>query len=375
MTGAMRSRSARRVSGVDRFLTVIRVVMASLIIIGILAFVAQQIDPNNPFARWRNPGARGLTGDQFKGLLISGLSQGSMYGLIALGYSMVYGVLGFINFAHGEVFMVGAMSGFITSDKLHAAGWWESNFLLSLTVVTLIAIVTSTFTAVVTERIAYRPLRNSPRLIPLITSIGVSFFIQNAVMGLLGPATKSYPKLPEWLTKQRSILTFEIAGTKIMVVSVAAVSMAGLWYLVERTKTGRAMRAVAEDKEIAALMGINVNRIIVVTFAIGGTMAGIGGILWGLLFRSVHHMTGFLPGIKAFTAAVVGGMGNMGGAMAGGVALGSAESVAPMVLMEPLGIPGVSQLKDAVAFTVLVLVLLFRPAGLFGERLSQEDRA
>ena len=375
MTGVMRSRSARRVSGVDRFLTVIRVVMASLIIIGILAFVAQQIDPNNPFARWRNPGARGLTGDQFKGLLISGLSQGSMYGLIALGYSMVYGVLGFINFAHGEVFMVGAMSGFITSDKLHAAGWWESNFLLSLTVVTLIAIVTSTFTAVVTERIAYRPLRNSPRLIPLITSIGVSFFIQNAVMGLLGPATKSYPKLPEWLTKQRSILTFEIAGTKIMVVTVAAASMAGLWYLVERTKTGRAMRAVAEDKEIAALMGINVNRIIVVTFAVGGTMAGIGGILWGLLFRSVHHMTGFLPGIKAFTAAVVGGIGNMGGAMAGGVALGSAESVAPMVLMEPLGIPGVSQLKDAVAFTVLVLVLLFRPAGLFGERLSQEDRA
>ena len=375
MTGVVRNRSARRVSGVDRFLTVIRVVMASLIIIGILAFVAQQIDPNNPFARWRNPGARGLTGDQFKGLLISGLSQGSMYGLIALGYSMVYGVLGFINFAHGEVFMVGAMSGFITSDKLHAAGWWESNFLLSLTVVTLIAIVTSTLTAVITERIAYRPLRNSPRLIPLITSIGVSFFIQNAVMGLLGPATKSYPKLPEWLTKQRSILTFEIAGTKIMVVSVAAVSMAGLWYLVERTKTGRAMRAVAEDKEIAALMGINVNRIIVVTFAVGGTMAGIGGILWGLLFRSVHHMTGFLPGIKAFTAAVVGGIGNMGGAMAGGLFLGSAESVAPLVLMEPLGIPGVSQLKDAVAFTVLVLVLLFRPAGLFGERLSQEDRA
>ena len=375
MAGVTRNRSAKRVTSVDRFLTVIRVVMASLIIIGILAFVAQQIDPNNPFARWRNPGARGLTGDQFKGLLISGLSQGSMYGLIALGYSMVYGVLGFINFAHGEVFMVGAMSGFITSDKLHAAGWWESNFLLSLTVVTLIAIATSTFTAVVTERIAYRPLRNSPRLIPLITSIGVSFFIQNAVMGLLGPATKSYPKLPEWLTKQRSILTFEIAGTKIMVVTVAAASMAGLWYLVERTKTGRAMRAVAEDKEIAALMGINVNRIIVVTFAVGGTMAGIGGILWGLLFRSVHHMTGFLPGIKAFTAAVVGGIGNMGGAMAGGVALGSAESVAPMVLMEPLGIPGVSQLKDAVAFTVLVLVLLFKPAGLFGERLSSEDRA
>ena len=375
MTGETRSRPARRVSAVDRFLTVIRVVMAALILVGFVAFVAQQIDPNNPFARWRNPDARGLTGDQFKGLLISGLSQGSMYGLIALGYSMVYGVLGFINFAHGEVFMVGSMSGFITSDKLHATGWWESNFVLSLVIVILVAIVSSTLTAVITERVAYRPLRNSPRLIPLITSIGVSFFIQNAVMGLLGPATKSYPRLPEWLSKQRSILTFEISGTKIMVVAVAASSMAGLWYLVERTKTGRAMRAVAEDKEIAALMGINVNRTIVTTFAVGGTMAGIGGILWGLLFRSVNHMTGFLPGIKAFTAAVVGGIGNMGGAMAGGLALGSAESIAPMMLMEPLGVPGASQLKDAVAFTVLVLVLLFKPSGLFGERLSEEDRA
>ena len=375
MTTASRSRNIRRTSGVDRFLTVIRVVMATLIIVGILAFIAQQIDPANPFARWRNPGARGLTGDQFKGLLISGLSQGSMYGLIALGYSMVYGVLGFINFAHGEVFMLGAMSGFITSEKLNMLGWWESNFLLSLVIVIFIAITVSTITAVVTERVAYRPLRNSPRLIPLITSIGVSFFIQNAVMGLLGPATKSYPPLPKWLSQQRSILTFEIAGTKILVVLVAAISMTGLWYLVERTKTGRAMRAVAEDKEIAALMGINVNRTIVVTFGVGGAMAGIGGILWGLLFRSVTHMTGFLPGIKAFTAAVVGGIGNMGGAMAGGVALGSAESIAPMMIMEPLGIPGVTQLKDAVAFTVLVLVLLFKPTGLFGERLSEEDRA
>ncbi|MEE2768999.1 MAG: branched-chain amino acid ABC transporter permease [Actinomycetota bacterium] len=458
MTGETRSRPARRVSGVDRFLSVIRVVMAALILIGFIAFVAQQIDPNNPFARWRNPDPNRLTGDQFKGLIISGLTQGSMYGLIALGYSMVYGVLGFINFAHGEVFMVGAMSGFITSDKLHATGWWESNFLLSLVIVVLVAIVTSTLTAVITERVAYRPLRNSPRLIPLITSIGVSFFIQNAVLGLLGPATKSYPRPPDWLGDSRTvplgkylvwiagallvasfiwclwrrvpiekdvaadggkrpvgeqvkedlarlaatvqisvtalwwvpvwvslllvgllvpekILTFDIKGTKIMVVAVAAASMVGLWYLVERTKTGRAMRAVSEDKEIAALMGINVNRIIVTTFAVGGTMAGIGGILWGLLFRSVNHVTGFLPGIKAFTAAVVGGIGNMGGAMAGGLALGSAESVAPMMLLEPLGVPGASQLKDAVAFTVLVLVLLFKPSGLFGERLSEEDRA
>jgi len=367
--------AARRVSKVDRFLTFIRIFLVGLVVVGLTAFIAQQVAPDNPFARWRNPDAMGLTADQFKGLIMSGLSQGVMYGLIALGYSMVYGVLGFINFAHGEVFMLGSMTGFVASEKFNANGMWESNFLLCLVLVVFMAIFVSTVTAVLMERVAYRPLRNSPRLIPLITSIGVSFFIQNAVMGLFGPASKSYPRLPEWLSKQRSILTFEIAGTKILVLVVAMLSMLGLWYLVERTKTGKAMRAVAEDKEIAALMGINVNRTIVTTFAVGGAMAGIGGILWGLLFRSVTHMTGFLPGIKAFTAAVVGGIGNLGGAMAGGVALGSAESVAPLVLLEPLGVPGVSQLKDAVAFTVLVAVLLFKPTGLFGERLSQEDRA
>ncbi len=374
-THSLTTKSARRLAAVDRFLTFIRVFLVALIVIGLLAFIWQQIDADNPFARWRNPDARGLTGDQFKGLLISGLSQGSMYGLIALGYSMVYGVLGFINFAHGEVFMVGAMTGFIASEKFQANGMWEQNFILCLLLIILMAILFSTFTAVLMERVAYRPLRNSPRLIPLITSIGVSFFIQNFVLGLFGPASKSYPRLPEWLSKQRSILTFEIAGTRLLVLVVAAVSMVVLWYVVERTKTGKAMRAVAEDKEIAALMGIDVNRTIVTTFAVGGAMAGVGGILWGLMFRSVTHMTGFLPGVKAFTAAVVGGIGNLGGAMAGGISLGSAESIAPMVILEPLGVPGVSQLKDAVAFTVLVLVLLFKPSGLFGERLSAEDRA
>ena len=374
-THALSTKTARRLAAVDRFLTFIRVFLVALIVVGLLAFIWQQFDADNPFARWRNPGARSLTGDQFKGLLISGLSQGSMYGLIALGYSMVYGVLGFINFAHGEVFMVGAMTGFIASDKFHANGMWESNFLFCLALIIVMAIFFSTFIAVVMERVAYRPLRNSPRLIPLITSIGVSFFIQNFVLGLFGPSSKSYPRLPEWLSKQRSILTFEIAGTRLLVLVVAAVSMVSLWYVVERTKTGKAMRAVAEDKEIAALMGIDVNRTIVTTFAVGGAMAGVGGILWGLMFRGVTHMTGFLPGVKAFTAAVVGGIGNLGGAMAGGISLGSAESIAPMVILEPLGVAGVSQLKDAVAFTVLVLVLLFKPSGLFGERLSSEARA
>ena len=384
-THAVETKSAKRLVAVDRFLTFIRVFLVTMIVIGLLAFIWQQIDADNPFARWRNPGARGLTGAQFKGLLISGLSQGSMYGLIALGYSMVYGVLGFINFAHGEVFMVGAMTGFVASDKFAANGMWESNFLLCLVLIMLMAIFFSTFTAVLMERVAYRPLRNSPRLIPLITSIGVSFFIQNLVLGLFGPSPKSYPRLPGQLSNQRSVpperipwpdaLTFQVGGTRLLVLVVAAVSMAGLWYIVERTKTGKAMRAVAEDKEIASLMGIDVNRTIVTTFAVGGAMAGVGGILWGLMFRSVTHMTGFLPGVKAFTAAVVGGIGNLGGAMAGGISLGSAESIAPLLILEPLGVPGVSQLKDAVSFTVLVLVLLFRPSGLFGERLSSEERA
>ena len=374
MTAAVRSKAAPR-TGVDWFLTFMRVGLSFFFISGVIMFVLQQIDPQNPIAQVFNPDATGLTADQFEGLIISGLSQGAMYGLIALGYSMVYGVLGFINFAHGEVFMVGAMTGMITSNKLEEAGLWEDAFFVSLVFIILVAIVCSTATAVIMERVAYRPLRGSPRLIPLITSIGVSFLIQNISIVLLGPGAKAYPSLPEWLSQKRTVLFLEVEGTKLMVILVAAISMAGLWYLVERTKTGRAMRAVAEDKEIASLMGIDVNRTIVTTFAVGGAMAGVAGILWGILFRSVIHTTGFLPGIKAFSAAVVGGIGNLGGAMAGGLTLGSAESLAPLMVLEPWGINGVSQLRDAVAFLVLIFVLLVKPTGLFGERLSAEDRA
>lgn len=379
LTTAVRAKAVRAArthrTGVDWFLVFIRVVLLSVIAFGLFAFVWQQLDTSNPLSRQINPDATGLTAPQFKGLLVTGLSQGAMYGLIALGYSMVYGVLGFINFAHGEVFMLGAFSGFITSTKLDAAGYWEGNaFIPAVLFAVLVALIVSTSAAVIMERVAYRPLRGSPRLIPLITSIGVSFFIQNAVIVLFEPGSKSYPRPPTWLTDQYSILSFDIEGTKIAVLVVAALSMAGLWFFVERTKTGKAMRAVAEDREIAALMGIDVNKTIVTTFAVGGAMAGIAGILWGLLFRSVTATTGFLPGIKAFTAAVVGGVGNLGGAMAGGVSLGSAEALAPLVLLEPLGVNGASQLRDAVAFTLLILVLLIKPTGLFGERLSAEDR-
>ncbi len=348
---------------VDLFLTAIRIGAMAFIGVGLLAFVLEQA------------GGEGLTGGAIRGLFVTGISQGAMYGLIALGYSMVYGVLGFINFAHGEVFMAGAMSGWITSTILFENGMWEgeAKFVLALLIVLVIAVIVSTLATILIERVAYRPLRESPRLIPLITSIGVSFFMQNAVLGLFGPASKTLPAPPPWMSAEYTFLRIE--GTKILVLVIAAVSMAGLWVFVERTKTGKAMRAVAEDKEIAALMGIDVNRTIVTTFAVGGAMAGVAGVLWGLLFRGVSALTGFLPGIKAFTAAVIGGVGNLGGSMAGGLLLGLVESVAPLVILKPLGIPAVSQLKDAVAFAVLVLILLFKPTGLFGERLAAEDRA
>ena len=384
MKGAQRT-------GVDWFLLFLRIALIGLILVGLLAFVAQQIDPDNWFARWRHGGetANRLSWAQYQGLIVTGVSQGAMYGLIALGYSMVYGVLGFINFAHGEVFMVGAFTGFIMANKFDEAGWWEGGIFIPAILLTIvISTIVATLTAIVMERVAYRPLRGSPRLIPLITSIGVSFFIQNAVILLFGPGAKGYPPFPEWLDKQRVNIwqtgesatgvpeyLISIENKKLLVIFVAALSMAGLWYFVERTKTGKAMRAVAEDKEIASLMGIDVNKTIVTTFAVGGAMAGIAGILWGILFKSVIATTGFLPGIKAFTAAVVGGVGNLGGAMAGGVSLGSAEALAPLMLLEPLGVPAASQLRDAVVFTLLILVLLVKPTGLFGERLSSEDRA
>ena len=358
---ATRSPRRRRPGWVDSFLLAVRIAAIVLLIWGIAGTVVKGINGEGP------------TGEAWRDLVVAGIAQGAMYGLIALGYSMVYGVLGFINFAHGEVFMVGAMTGMITSNKLADAGLWESNFIGSLVFIVVVSIIVSSLTAVVMERVAYRPLRGAPRLIPLITSIGVSFFLQNASVVLLGPASKSYPNVPDWVKAKHTFL--QIEGAKILVIVVAALSMAALWYYVDRTKTGKAMRAVAEDAEIAALMGIDVNRTIVKVFAVGGAMAGMAGILWGILFRSVIHTTGFLPGIKAFSAAVVGGIGHLGGAMAGGLSIGVAESVGPLLILEPLGVSGVSQLRDAVAFSMLIIVLLVRPAGLFGERLPAEDRA
>ncbi len=244
--------------------------------------------------------------------------------------------------------------------------------MVSILIVLVVAMLTSMFTAVIIERIAYRKLRGAPRLIPLITSLGVAFFIQYAFAGLFGVGIRTYPALPG--DGQVNILGVPVETTKLLVIVVAIISAIGLWYFVNRTKTGRAVRAVAEDKEIAGLMGINVDRTIVTTFAIGGAMAGVAALMWALLFRSVDFTTGFLPGIKAFTAAVLGGIGNLPGALLGGVLLGLFEGTGPLLILAGLGIPSVSQLKDVVAFSALVLVLIFKPSGLLGERLGSEDR-
>ena len=365
MTAVAASPSSRRrwPGWVDSFLWGARLAAIVLLIWGISGTVIQGINGEGP------------TGEAWRDLVVAGIAQGAMYGLIALGYSMVYGVLGFINFAHGEVFMSGAMVGFFVADYLWDIRFWETNFVLSILVVLLSSILTSTLVAVVVERVAYRPLRGAPRLIPLITSIGISFFLQYTFAGLFGVAVKNYPPPPDSLRSRIGFLGLEIEGTKLAVIVVAVLAMLGLYLFVEKTRTGRSIRAVAEDKEIAALMGIDVDRTIVATFAVGGAMAGVAGTLWALLFRGVSFHTGFLPGIKAFTAAVLGGIGNLGGTMAGGVLLGLFEGVGPQLVLAGFGIPGVSQLKDVVAFTALVLVLIFRPTGLFGERLAAEDRA
>lgn len=308
---------------------------------------------------------------QWKDLVIFGLAQGGMYGLIALGYTLIYGILGFINFAHGDIFMTGMMVGYFVADDLNTAGFWNAHPVVSLLIILLVTMATSTLVAVMVERIAYKPLRNAPRLIPLITSIGASFTLEYLFKGLFGAAAKSYPKLAA-LQGSLTLGGFKILKTQALVLVGVVVMMVFLYWFVERTKAGRSIRAVAEDKEIAALMGVNVERTIVITFALGGAMAGAAGLFYALVFNQVYFLAGFVPGIKAFTAAVLGGIGNIPGAMLGGVVLGMLESMGPILILAGLGIPAPHQLKDVVAFTVLILVLIFRPTGLLGERLSQE---
>lgn len=304
--------------------------------------------------------------------IVAGIAQGSLYALIAIGYTLVYGVLFMINFAHGEFFMSGIMTATIfLAQPMDASGYLDQHPVIALTLITIVTILVSVTIALLTERVAYRPLRKAPRLVPLITAIGASFFWQYFFRGLYGSEVKAFPQI-ESLTGKAAFGGIKILKTHIVVIVVAILMLIGLYIFVMKTKTGKSIRAVAENKDVAALMGIDVDKAVATTFAVGAAMAGIAGVLFALVFRQVHFFMGFIPGIKAFTAAVLGGIGSVPGAAVGGFFLGMFESVGPGLFLEGLGIPAPHQLKDVIAFVMLVLVLIFRPQGILGERLAEQ---
>ena len=308
----------------------------------------------------------------FPQVLLDGLILGFMYALIALGYTMVYGVLEFINFAHSEIFIVGAFAGVEILHGLKAAGLLETlPWVLVLLVILVAGMIVSGGLAVLVERVAYRPLRRAPRLIPLISAIGVSFFLQDAIR-LVESVWRNafnlvYPTMDTLNRRFELTSTIDVSVKSLVVIAAALLMLWGLHVLVNRTKIGTAIRAVAEDQAAASLMGINVNRIISLTFLIGGAMGGAAGVLFGVQYSLINPYTGFIPGLKAFTAAVLGGIGNIPGAMMGGLVLGLLEAFAASYLSLLTGGAFGAEYKDIFAFSILILILIFRPKGLLGE--------
>ncbi|MCX4509713.1 branched-chain amino acid ABC transporter permease [Streptomyces sp. NBC_01619] len=302
--------------------------------------------------------------------LVNGLLLGSMYGLVAIGYTMVYGIVQLINFAHGEIFMTGGF-GALTVWLMLPSG---TTMWVALPLMIIGAIIVATTIAVGAERFAYRPLRTAPRLAPLITAIGLSLALQQAVWAWY-PGAKSSLTFPEIPGGPFHLGSVTIQTGDVFLLIAAPISMAVLGYFVMKTRTGRGMQATAQDPDTAKLMGVNTDRIIVVAFALGAAFAAIGAVAYGLKYGEVNFKMGFLLGLKAFTAAVLGGIGNIYGAMIGGLVLGIAETMATAFIAD---VPGMQQLggqawADVWAFVLLILVLLFRPQGLLGERVA--DRA
>jgi branched-chain amino acid transport system permease protein len=304
--------------------------------------------------------------DIFLQQIINGLVLGSIYALVALGYTMVYGILGLINFAHGEIVMIGAM---ISLAVIQAMTGFALPGPVIVLMGLLIAIPACMLLGYGIERVAYRPLRHAPRLAPLITAIGVSIVLQNIAMIIWG---RQYIAFPPLLPED----TYTIAGASITLLQIfifllATAIMAGLIFLVQKTRLGRTMRATAQNPEVAGLMGVNVNNVISSTFIIGSALAAVAGLMVSGYYGLAHYYMGFLLGLKAFSAAVLGGIGNLGGAMLGGLLLGVIESLGAGYI-GPLtgGVLG-SHYQDVFAFFVLILVLIFRPSGLLGERISE----
>lgn len=284
--------------------------------------------------------------------IINGLTLGSTYSLIALGYTMVYGILELINFAHSEIYMVGAFIGVLSVTVLKLPFWLAM----------LISMAGCCLLGVTIEKLAYKPLRRATRMAPLISAIGVSFFLQNITLILAGPQARAFPaSLPVRFIKAGTL--FQISTLQLLILAISLLLMVGLHFLIQKTRIGQAMRATAQDKEAAQLMGIKIDHVISVTFAIGSALGGAAGVLVGVYFNSVDPMMGFFPGLKGFVAAVLGGIGNIPGAMIGGLILG---------LVETFGAAYMSNYKESIAFAVLILILLVKPTGLMGKRILEK---
>jgi branched-chain amino acid transport system permease protein len=300
--------------------------------------------------------------------IINGLVLGSMYALVALGYTMVYGIIGLINFAHGDVLMVGALVSWTFVTAVSGAGM--PGWLMLLLSVPLAILVCCVLNFSI-EKVAYRPLRNAPRLAPLITAIGMSLLLQTLAMIVWKPNPKPFPALlpADPIDLGGPVITV----TQILILGLTAVILAALMWLVNRTKLGRAMRATAENPRVAGLMGVKPDFVISATFVIGAALAAVAGIMWAANYGTVQHTMGFLPGLKAFTAAVLGGIGNLAGAVVGALLLGLVEALGAGYLGELTGGVFGSHYADVFAFITLILVLTLRPQGLLGERVA--DRA
>ncbi len=302
--------------------------------------------------------------------VINGLVLGSMYALVALGYTMVYGIINLINFAHGEVLMVGALTswtsiGVMKESMPGTPGW------VILIVALLIACIVCSVLNFTIEKVAYRPLRNSPKLAPLITAIGMSILLQTLAMIIWKPNYKPYPSLLP--TDPYEVGGAVITVTQILILGFTALSLAVLMFVVNKTRLGRAMRATAENPRVAGLMGVKPDVVISATFIIGAILAAIAGVMWAMNYGTVQHAMGFLPGLKAFTAAVFGGIGNLAGAVVGGILLGLIESIGAGYIGALTGGVLGSHYTDIFAFIVLIIMLTIRPSGLLGERVA--DRA
>lgn len=290
--------------------------------------------------------------EQFVQQLINGISLGSIYALIALGYTMVYGIIKLINFAHGDIYMVGAYIGFFAISVGH----------FSIVPALVISMVVTGFLGMLVERLAYKPLRQAPRISVLITAIGVSFFLEYTSMYFVSPQPRTFPAVME--STSYHLGAFIINGQQLLIFAITVILMLLLTYIVQYTKVGKAMRAVSFDTETAQLMGIDANRIISVTFGIGSALAAAGGVLVGVYYNSIDPLMGIMPGLKAFVAAVLGGIDSLPGAMTGGIILGVVEALVSGFIS--------STFRDAAAFAILILVLLFRPSGIFGKNTREK---